>query len=280
MALVPAICTQCGAQIEVDDTHEAGICKFCGTAFITEKAINNYVINNTIHVQNASINVTNVNIDNLVLRAKEFEELGEKNKALEYYNKVLDEDINNSEARAGIERINYLSEINIGGIIVPKEIGERLKSLVDRGEIVQAIKELREATGLGLKESKDAIDAYRSTNTNNVVKTSISNNTVERNTISSNNASKSSGGCYIATSVYGSYDCPEVWTLRRFRDYTLDATWYGRLFIKCYYAISPTIVRWFGEIKWFKTFWKARLDKMVYKLNSNGFENTRYQDKY
>lgn len=27
-----------------------------------------------------------------------------------------------------------------------------------------------------------------------------------------------SKACYIATSVYGSYDCPEVWTLRRFRD--------------------------------------------------------------
>jgi hypothetical protein len=49
MPLVPAICTQCGAQIEVDNTHEAGICKHCGTAFVTEKAINNYnthVINN------------------------------------------------------------------------------------------------------------------------------------------------------------------------------------------------------------------------------------------
>ena len=39
MALVPAKCTQCGGNIEVDDTHEAGICKFCGTPFVTEKAI-------------------------------------------------------------------------------------------------------------------------------------------------------------------------------------------------------------------------------------------------
>ena len=49
-------------------------------------------------------------------------------------------------------------------------------------------------------------------------------------------------GCYIATCVYGSYDCPQVWTLRRFRDYTLDETWYGRLFIKCYYVISPRLL--------------------------------------
>ena len=62
----------------------------------------------------------------------------------------------------------------------------------------------------------------------------------------------SNSGCYIATCVYGSYDCPQVWTLRRFRDDTLDATWYGRLFIRCYYAISPTLVKWFGNTTWFK----------------------------
>ena len=48
MALVPARCTQCGGQIEVDNTQEAGVCKHCGTAFITEKAINNYTTNYNI----------------------------------------------------------------------------------------------------------------------------------------------------------------------------------------------------------------------------------------
>ena len=56
-------------------------------------------------------------------------------------------------------------------------------------------------------------------------------------------------GCYIATCVYGSYDCPEVWTLRRYRDYCLGSSWYGRLFIKCYYAISPQIVKIVGDFK-------------------------------
>ena len=27
--------------------------------------------------------------------------------------------------------------------------------------------------------------------------------------------------------IYGSYDCPEVWTLRRYRDKFLSETWYG-----------------------------------------------------
>ena len=87
------------------------------------------------------------------------------------------------------------------------------------------------------------------------------------------------GNCYVATAVYGSYDCPEVWTLRRYRDYTLAETWYGRAFIRTYYAISPTIVKWFGKTEWFKNMWKPTLDKMVKKLNNNGVDNTAYNDR-
>ena len=89
----------------------------------------------------------------------------------------------------------------------------------------------------------------------------------------------SSQGCYVATAVYGSYDCPEVWTLRRFRDNTLATTWYGRTFIYVYYAISPTLVKWFGDTKWFKMLWKNRLDKMVHNLRIKGVESTPYKDK-
>ena len=89
----------------------------------------------------------------------------------------------------------------------------------------------------------------------------------------------STGGCYVATCVYGSYNCPQVWTLRRFRDNTLGATWYGRLFIHLYYAVSPTLVKWFGETKWFKKLWKGTLDRMVAKLQTNGVEDTPYEDK-
>ena len=86
-------------------------------------------------------------------------------------------------------------------------------------------------------------------------------------------------GCYVATCVYGSYDCPQVWTLRRYRDYTLAETWYGRIFIKAYYAISPTIVKWFGKTEWFKKLWRDKLDRMVDKLNKSGVENTPYKDR-
>lgn len=89
----------------------------------------------------------------------------------------------------------------------------------------------------------------------------------------------SSGGCYIATAVYGSYDCPEVWTLRRFRDFRLGVSWYGRLFIKMYYLVSPTIVKYFGQTKLFQTFWRKKLDRFVKKLNTQGIASSPYVDK-
>ena len=90
---------------------------------------------------------------------------------------------------------------------------------------------------------------------------------------------QSGGGCYVATAVYGSYDCPQVWTLRRFRDHTLAQTWYGRAFIYTYYAISPTLVRLFGETRWFKEIWQPILDRMVKTLNTKGVEDTPYEDR-
>ena len=87
-----------------------------------------------------------------------------------------------------------------------------------------------------------------------------------------------SQGCYVATCVYGSYDCPHVWTLRRFRDNILAKPFWGRAFIRLYYSISPTIVRLFGKTSWFKKFWQRKLDRLVLRLNAQGLENTPYQD--
>lgn len=57
MGLVAAKCTQCGASIKVDETKEAGICPHCGTAFITEKVINNYIVNNNTTINQKTVNI-------------------------------------------------------------------------------------------------------------------------------------------------------------------------------------------------------------------------------
>ena len=60
---------------------------------------------------------------------------------------------------------------------------------------------------------------------------------------------------------------------------TLAETWYGRAFVKTYYAISPTLVKWFGHTEWFKKMWRGTLDRMVKNLQAKGFESTPYEDK-
>ena len=61
MGLVATRCTQCGAEIDVDENKESGICRYCGTPFITEKVLqefNTYVTNNEIHnYAGATINI-------------------------------------------------------------------------------------------------------------------------------------------------------------------------------------------------------------------------------
>lgn len=57
MALVPVLCPNCGASIEIDSNEETYTCKHCGTSFVTEKVINN---NNYSTVHNITNNITKV----------------------------------------------------------------------------------------------------------------------------------------------------------------------------------------------------------------------------
>lgn len=83
-------------------------------------------------------------------------------------------------------------------------------------------------------------------------------------------------GCYIATAVYGSYNHPQTIVLRKFRDRVLAESYIGRAFIRTYYAVSPHIVRIFGEHEFFNAFWRKRLDTVIdfiqskFDLRENG----------
>ena len=59
MPIVPAICTQCGARVEVNNALDAAICPFCNTAFIIEKAINQYHITQNININAGVVNMRN-----------------------------------------------------------------------------------------------------------------------------------------------------------------------------------------------------------------------------
>ena len=59
MKFVPATCTKCGAALDVDPSQEAAVCPYCDTAFIVEKAINNYNLQhaNIEHVDNVTVDL-------------------------------------------------------------------------------------------------------------------------------------------------------------------------------------------------------------------------------
>jgi hypothetical protein len=78
---------------------------------------------------------------------------------------------------------------------------------------------------------------------------------------------KSNAGCYIATAVYGEYDHPSVLVLRRFRDEQLRPSALGRFFIRTYYAISPSLSRYFSSVPWLKKASRRALDSLVDTLS-------------
>jgi hypothetical protein len=91
------------------------------------------------------------------------------------------------------------------------------------------------------------------------------------NQVQVSTATGKKAGCYIATCVYGSYDAPQVMILRGYRDHVLRKKLVGRLFIKIYYAISPTIVKYCGDSKIFNKFFRKILNKKINKIKETKY---------
>ncbi len=88
----------------------------------------------------------------------------------------------------------------------------------------------------------------------------------ETNPFAQGERQSSSGGCYIATAVYGSYEHPSVMVLRRFRDDQLQTAALGRAFIRGYYAVSPTLARYFSSDGSLNRLARNILDRLVRRL--------------
>lgn len=82
-----------------------------------------------------------------------------------------------------------------------------------------------------------------------------------------NSAKAKSGGCYIATMVYGDYDAPEVKILRKYRDNVLARHTAGKLFIKIYYQLSPLFVTKFGNNRALKNLIRKVLSRIIKGLS-------------
>lgn len=395
MPLVQAKCTNCGANLEIDNTKDAAICPYCGTAFIVEKAINNYNTTNQIHA--GTVNIYGGNSADFVIRGGVLEkyngaatevvvpnsvkiigayafrncigitsvvlpdsvqEIGESafrdctaltsvvipdsvqkigSHAFENCKSLASVKIPDSVQKIGDHAFAYcksLASVKIPDSVqkigdyafygcssltiveIPDSVGgiaeyafcecESLISVTIPNSVwgigEHAFYECRSLTSVSIPSSVKHIYSSAFSYCTALRKVKIDGEPEIRSSVfagcsvqiveASEEWKKKNWslfdclkeyeprGCYVATAVYGSYDCPEVWTLRRFRDNMLDRTWYGRAFIRAYYAVSPALVRWFGTTGWFRSLFKAPLDRFVRKLRQRGVQDTPYQDKY
>ena len=73
-------------------------------------------------------------------------------------------------------------------------------------------------------------------------------------------------GCFVATAVYGSYEAPEVKTLRTFRDEHLLPNRAGRCFVRFYYKNGPQWADFVNEHTFLKKPIHEVLDVFVFTL--------------
>jgi len=78
----------------------------------------------------------------------------------------------------------------------------------------------------------------------------------------------SSGACYIATMAYGDYDHPQVKVLRNYRDRHLSSSFGGRMFIRIYYAMSPSMVSLLNNQRMINRIIRRLLDKLIMSITS------------
>lgn len=294
MGFIPVRCPNCSADIQLDDTREFGFCGFCGTKIVQDKMVVEH--RGSVKIDNTEF------VQKFLQNARRAMDKTDWEEAEKYYNMVEQNVPDNIEAlffsaycklRREIYSIDTHDDLRVCDILIrsmtvisdyydtTSENKEMVLKKIDRYINMLVVEKCcRSQTQYGISTSVMKNSLY------NKIANAFLN---ELKQISEKHDEQyikdliagvviKQGGCYVATAVYGSYDCPEVWALRRYRDYNLAKSWYGRTFIKTYYAISPTLVKWFGDTQWFKNMWKPKLDKMVKELKENGVEDTPYED--
>jgi hypothetical protein len=84
--------------------------------------------------------------------------------------------------------------------------------------------------------------------------------------IAEHSAEKKTGGCFIATAVYGSPLVTEVAALSRFRDEVLLRSNIGRASVHVYYSISPPIASLINEREFLKVIIRSMIRPIIWAV--------------
>lgn len=243
MAIQPAICASCGGKIQVDDVDLNGFCncEFCGTP---HRVIDVITVDGLPTVKSLLTNASFLIQD------------GNAEKATGIYNEVLKIKPNCHEAWWGLYLCNryfdryyqYKDKYGNGGPHTKAAIMSATLEKYAYRAIEYAPDDVKNIYSAEIKSELDFISQ-------------VNSGAYDKQT------SRGKSGCYIASAVYGSYTCPEVVALRRYRDDYLSNTLFGRAFIRVYYALSPFFAKRIRSDSWCGRKIRAFLDRRVEKLN-------------
>lgn len=241
MALQPAICANCGGKIKVDDIDLNGFgkCEHCKTPF---KVIDVITIDGLPTAKS------------LLATAEHSIQDGNYEKAVGLFNEILILKPNCHEAWWGLYTCNtYFDRYygyedkygNKGPLTKAKIINSTLQKYALRA-IEYAPKDIADNYRGEIKESLNYVESVKRGDSDQQI--------------------NGKSGCYIATAVYGSDVCDEVFALRRFRDECLAKHFVGRWFIRLYYIVSPYLVEKIDRSSRIKILIKNLLDSVVKRI--------------
>ncbi|MBR6581421.1 MAG: hypothetical protein IKK66_09005 [Ruminococcus sp.] len=247
MAFQPAVCNNCGGEIQVDDVDMNGFaeCMYCRTK---HRVIDVITIDGLPTVKTYLIN------------ANQAIEDGNFDKAVMFFNKIIEIKPNCHEAYWGLyccqnafdSYYGYKDKYgNSGNLTKASIMLDALNKYAYRA-IEYAPKEQAVKYKLSIRDTEDFIELVRSGQLDSR----------ERDL-----KGKQHSGCYIATAVYGSYTCDEVVELRRFRDDYLSKSKIGIGFIRLYYTISPAMIKYIKSDSIIEKGLRKILDYIRFKLN-------------
>jgi ribosomal protein L7/L12 len=183
---------------------------------------------------------------------REIEILLSENRKVEAIKLVMDTThIHLKEAKDFIDNYKTANVSTSNEAAPRRDIDTEILKLLANGNKLAAVKLYKDATGLGLADSKDYVDQLHERGyapmADPLVFPSWSSSSKKRDTqideLVSDQKAKPKSGCFVATVCYGDYDAPEVLVLRQFRDSRLMPSLMGKAFVKFYYAVSPFVAK-------------------------------------
>lgn len=176
--LVTMKCPSCAADLEIDNAREFMFCQYCGTKIVnlTEKV----EVSGSVTIDNTAT------INNLLQRGYEFENATRYNEAIGYYNRILDIQYDNKEARESIARCNKKISDNFmhNGLLLEKDM--KIDEAIDYYKKALTVLPNNEQAKINIERCKLIVTesnlfiSFNATNKAMILQTSINNGLIAK----------------------------------------------------------------------------------------------------